>query len=247
MRSRMVWILALVCGGLWPARADGFVEVEGGIAAAGYDDVRIPPDKGTEFSLVDDLEADPTPYGRLRAGARFGDRHTLLALAAPLRIDSRGTFAEPVHFHGVDFAAGTPIDALYRFDSYRLTYRYCVWSAPRARLELGLTAKVRDAEIRLEGGGRATSRTDTGFVPLLAFAFDWRWTPRLGLLIEGDAAAAPGGQGRAEDVLVGLRWAASRSLDLSMGYRLLEGGADVETVYNFALIHYAALGLRVSL
>jgi hypothetical protein len=247
MGVRMAWILGMIWLGICPAGATWFVEVESGVAAAGYNDVRIPPDAGTEFSLVDDLEADPTPYVRLRAGTRLGNRHTLFALAAPLRIDSRGTFAEPVSFHGVDFATGIPIDALYRFDSYRLTYRYRLWAAPRVCLELGVTAKVRDAEIRLGGGGAATSKTDTGFVPLLAFAFDWRWTDRAGLKIEGDAAASPGGEGRAEDVFAGVRWAASREVDLLIGYRLLEGGADVETVYNFAMIHYVSLSMRVNL
>ncbi len=247
MGVRLAWILGAVWLGICPASAAWFVEVESGVAVAGYSDVRIPPDGGTEFSLVDDLDADPTPYVRLRAGMRLGDRHTLLALAAPLRIDSQGSFSEPVFFHGVEFATGIPIDALYRFDSYRLTYRYRLWATPRVRLELGVTAKVRDAEIRLEGGGAATSKTDTGFVPLLAFAFDWRWADRAGLTIEGDAAASPGGEGRAEDVFAGVRWAAHPGVDLLLGYRLLEGGADVETVYNFAMIHYPSLGLRVNL
>jgi hypothetical protein len=32
-----------------------------------------------------------------------------------------------------------------------------------------------------------------------------------------------------------------------LGYRLLEGGADVAEVYNFALIHYAYVGAAVRL
>lgn len=240
-------LLAVALATTVPARAGGFVELEGGVASAGYNTVRIPADTGTEFSLVNDLDADPVAIWRARAAVRLGDRHTALVLVAPLRIESRGTFSRPVHFQDTDFAAGNKIKGFYRFDSYRLTYRYRLWATPRTSLGLGLTAKIRDAEIRLEGGGTQARKTDTGFVPLLAFAFDWRWTPRTGLSIEGDALASPGGQGRAEDVFVSLRWAATERMDLYLGYRLLEGGADVESVYNFALVHYASLAMRVSL
>ncbi len=244
MRTGRALALALALSGLGSARATVFFELEGGAAFSGYNDVRIPPDTGTRFSLDEELDADPAAFARLRVGWRFGDRHALLALAAPLRLTYDGRFTRPVSYQGVEFAAGEAIEALYRFDSYRMTYRYRVWTAPRARLELGATAKIRAAEIRLEGGGRRARKTDTGFVPLVAFAFDWRWAPGVGLAIEGDALASPGGQGRAEDVLAALRLTVARDLDVLVGYRLLEGGADVETVYNFALVHYASVGLR---
>jgi hypothetical protein len=32
-----------------------------------------------------------------------------------------------------------------------------------------------------------------------------------------------------------------------LGYRILEGGADNDEVYNFALFHYAAVGVTVTL
>jgi hypothetical protein len=49
-------------------------------------------------------------------------------------------------------------------------------------------------------------------------------------------------QGRAEDVFVGARYRASDGLALSAGYRLIEGGADVDEVYTFAAFHHLALG-----
>jgi hypothetical protein len=33
------------------------------------------------------------------------------------------------------------------------------------------------------------------------------------------------------------------NLKLRTGYRIIEGGADVEQVYNFSLIHFASIGL----
>ena len=130
------------------------------------------------------------------------------------------------------------MDATYRFNSYRLTYRYTLVDSERVRFGIGFTAKVRDAEISLRDGTQEGKTTDVGFVPLLHLHLDWRWTPRWGLLAEADAAAAPGGQGRAEDVAVAVTYAASPRWKIKVGYRLVEGGADVESVYNFSLINY---------
>jgi hypothetical protein len=63
-------------------------------------------------------------------------------------------------------------------------------------------------------------------------------------LLEGDALAAP--QGRAEDVLLALQFHPRPNLAFKLGYRILEGGANVAEVYNFALLNYAALGAIVS-
>ncbi|MDP8255108.1 MAG: hypothetical protein P9M14_05120 [Candidatus Alcyoniella australis] len=51
-------------------------------------------------------------------------------------------------------------------------------------------------------------------------------------------------QGRAEDVLAALTVDLSDDARLRLGYRLLEGGADNDKVYTFAVIHYAALGFE---
>jgi hypothetical protein len=66
---------------------------------------------------------------------------------------------------------------------------------------------------------------------------------RAWLTVEGDALAAP--QGRAEDVFVGVVVPVNRRLSVKAGYRFLEGGADVDEVYTFALVHYAAVGAIV--
>ncbi|MFK7845351.1 MAG: hypothetical protein AB8G77_08625 [Rhodothermales bacterium] len=71
------------------------------------------------------------------------------------------------------------------------------------------------------------------------------FTAKLGLLVDGDALAAP--QGRAEDVLVALTFSATDQLDIKLGYRILEGGADNDEVYNFTLVNYASVGLILQL
>jgi hypothetical protein len=40
---------------------------------------------------------------------------------------------------------------------------------------------------------------------------------------------------------------AADRISISAGYRILEGGADVDEVYSFALLHYGVVGLTVRL
>jgi hypothetical protein len=105
---------------------------------------------------------------------------------------------------------------------------------------IGLTAKIRDAAIRLGSSSQEAETTNVGFVPLISFKFSAQLLTNLRVILEGDALAAP--QGRAEDVALVLEYFLSKPLAIKAGYRILEGGADVETVYNFALFHYFFLG-----
>jgi hypothetical protein len=243
-----VWLIIATAS---PLRAEKFsegrtvwrLEVESGVVFSGYNDVRIPNGTGTDISLTDDLETDPAPFVRVRLTAVFADRHVLSALAAPLRLEATGSVDKTVGFEGVDFPAGAPLEARYRFDSYRLTYRYLLQRSARITAGLGFTAKIRDAAVSIAGAGKKAEKPNTGLVPLINFSVQWGFARHVSLLFEGDALAAP--QGRAEDVLAALRYDRGR-VGLMLGYRLLEGGADVDEVYNFALLHYLAAGVSIS-
>jgi hypothetical protein len=223
-----------------PARAQWELDVETGRVSCGYNDVRIPGAGGTRFSLSEELAIDPSAFLRFRIGRTWG-RHTLTALAAPLRLEAAGIFDKPVSFMGETFPGAVPVTGTFRFDSYRLTYRYALARGERFDAGIGFTAKIRDAEIGLDSGVLSARKTNVGFVPILDFRLAWKPVQRLHLLFEGDALAAP--QGRAEDVFAGLLFGLRDGLRLKAGYRLLEGGADNDEVYNFALLHYLSAGL----
>jgi hypothetical protein len=232
--------LLVVAGGPAARAAQVEASLEAGAVAASRNDVRIPGNGGTPLSLSDELSSPVAPAFRLRAGIRLNERHLISALYAPLQLQARGSVGRNVLFAGRTFAAGTPLYAVYRFDSYRLTYRYSFVRDERWELAAGFTAKIRDAEVALYGDG-AARKTNTGFVPLLNVHAEWRagggpW----GLLLDADALAAP--QGRAEDVLIAATWAARPNVVLRLGYRMLEGGADNDEVFSFAWLHYAVLG-----
>lgn len=219
-------------------------ELEGGAVFSGYNDVRIPNAGGTLFSLSRDLDSAARAYCRIRLSYAISRRHELSLLFAPLTLKASGTLPAAVNFTGVLFPQGSDVDGIFTFNSYRLTYRYRLVDRPRLRFDIGFTAKIRDAEIALDAPGLAASKTNVGFVPLLHLRLLWDWNARLGLLLEADGAAAK--QGRAEDVLLALNWRLSPRAQLRCGYRFVEGGADVDEVYNFAWIHYLALGLAVA-
>ena len=219
------------------------VDFETGAAVSGYNDVRIPGDTATLFSLTDDLRSDTAPFWRVRATIQVAQKHAISVLAAPLRINASGTFVRPVSFVDTVFPSGTPVTGRYRFDSYRVTYRYEVVQGSEWRVGIGVTGKIRDAATRLTSASADAEKTNVGFVPLVNFKIERVLGTRAWLTVEGDALAAP--QGRAEDVFVGVVVPVNRRFSVKAGYRFLEGGADVDEVHTFALVHYAAVGAVV--
>jgi hypothetical protein len=223
------------------ARASVSLDLESGAVWNASNDVRIPSGSGTRFSLTNELKSEAAVYFRAGATWHINDRHDLSVLFAPLRIDSSGELSGETFFAGASFRGGVPTEGRYRFDSYRLTYRYNFLKTEKLTFGLGITANVRDAEVELRQGGTTASDDNTGLVPLLNFRFEWRFAPRWSFLTEGDALYS--NRGRIEDVLAAVQWQATDRLALRLGYRLLEGGADSDTVYNFALFNHLAAGL----
>ncbi len=220
-------------------------DLETGTVGTGYNNVRIPGDLGTHFSLKDDLISKTEIFFRIRLNYTIKSRHTLSLLYAPLETVSNGNVPYDIFFEGVTFNANTDLTGTYKFNSYRLTYRYEILLKPKFEFGLGLTAKIRDAKISLASAGSESEKANVGFVPIINFRMLWRPYEKFGILLEGDALAAP--QGRAEDVLIAATYRVSDRFGLKAGYRILEGGADNKVVYNFALFNYAAVGLFIYL
>ena len=224
--------------------AQWFLDFENGLATSGYNDVQIPRDTGTLFSLTDDLNTDSTYFFRIRFGYRWKSKHNLSVFAAPLTLKAAGKVDKELVFFEETFLPNTPLNAQYTFNSFRLTYRFDFVRKRKWQVGIGFTAKIRDAVIKVEGGGKSSKKTNVGFVPLLHFRVLWQFHKDWGLLCEGDAAVAA--QGRAEDVLLALQYSLNEKVHLRAGYRIIEGGADVEEVYNFSLIHFLSAGVTIS-
>lgn len=218
------------------------VDVESGIVSLGYCDVQVPAEGGTFFSLTDDLSPNQQLFYRIMLIYELNSRHKFYVLIAPLSIKASGSIDDSLTFEKKTFSPRTDIDAWYRFNSYRLSYRYDFYQTPKMLFGLGVTAKIRDAQIRLKSDSLESVKDNLGFVPLIAFKFSYYFNKQWSFSIEGDALAAP--QGRAEDISASLSWDLNPRFTIRGGYRLLEGGADVEEVYNFTLLNYGIVGFR---
>jgi hypothetical protein len=242
----MKWLIAclLLCFPLFgtESKTNWFLQMETGPVWQTRNDCRIPGDSGTLFSIKD-FGNGPYLSGRIYAGYRWTEKSELRVLFAPLSLKGAQVLNSNISFQGQTFSAGAATESLFRFNSYRLTYRYKIVDDETWKLWLGFTAKVRDAEMALTQGATTASKSDLGFVPLLHFRASVRLSSDLILDVDGDALAAP--QGRAEDVVVRVVYQLAPSWHANVGYRLLEGGADNSKVYTFTFLHYAVAGLQI--
>jgi len=238
----MKTLFVMLMSGLTLA-AQGVVNLEATAWQIRLNEVRKPSVGGTQFSLSDLVGSGPVWATRVDASWELNDRHGLRVLLAPFEVSGTGTFQAPVNYQGRIFDAGVATRGLYRFNSWRLTWRMTLHSSPQWMVRVGATAKIRDAKVRLEQGGFVESNQNVGFVPLAHLYVERRLTPALGLLLEADALAAP--QGRAVDGALLLRWQATPWLHGDLGYRILEGGADNDELYTWARLDGWRLGVGV--
>ncbi len=212
--------------------AQALVDVETGSVMTGYNDIRIPGDLGTLFSLKDDLKSKTKIFYRLRASYTLQSRHTISLLYAPLEIKSAGRVTYKISFNGVLFDADTDLNSIYKFHSYRLTYRYHLISQTKIILDLGFTAKIRDANVRLYSTKQTTESTSIGFVPIINFNFNWNINEAWDLHLNGDALVTP--QGRAGDIQLAITYQCSDPINIRVGYRILEEGTDTATALSYS-------------
>jgi len=220
------------------------LELEGGPLWQSRNDVRIPGDTGTEFSMSDLIGEGPYPAGRITADWNINNQHAIRAVIAPIEFDGTGTLPQPTSFAGETFAAGVPTKGTYKFSNYRLGYRWTFLHEEHWRLRLGGTLFVRDAKIELEQNGITASDSDVGVVPLLNFAAEYYPAKRWRIVAELDGLASS--QGRAFDFTLRGYYDLSDQWSVGLGYRTIEGGADNDEVYNFAWLHsiVAAVAFR---
>ncbi|MFK8080927.1 MAG: autotransporter outer membrane beta-barrel domain-containing protein [Granulosicoccus sp.] len=222
------------------------LKLSAGAISQSSNDVQIPNnDEGSRFSLNDIAGSGPWPGVRFEGIWNYSERHAIRVLLAPLSYRETTSLAEPIEFAGGSFNTNEPVTGEYRFNSWRLGYRYHLYPRERWDLWVGATLKVRDAEIKLTQAGVSSSDDDLGFVPLLHLAWDYRFDSQWSIAADVDALA--GGPGRAIDLGVSLNYQAGHQLRFGIEYRVLEGGADTDDVYNFALFNSALLTAQYKL
>jgi len=206
-------------------------------------DVQIPnTDAGTRFSLANEVGPGPVNAARLEINWSINQKHGLRVLLAPLTYTETITFGESVQFAGGTFTPDEETEATYKFNSWRLGYHYTLIDSDKMTFRIGGTAKIRDAKIQLVQGGSVSAKDDLGFVPLLYLAGSYNLNDRVKVLADLDGLA--GGPGRAIDLGIGLQYYLTPRWQLGAELRFLDGGADVESVYNFAQFNSASIVLH---
>jgi hypothetical protein len=217
------------------------IEIEAGPVWQSRNDVRVPNETGTKFSMRDIQGSGPFAAARVNFDYAFRPKHEFRVLAAPLSVTATGQLSAATSFAGKTFAPGQPVEGTYQFNSYRLTYRYRIYEGDRWTWKIGATGKIRDAKIELRQGGVSAVDENVGFVPLLHLDGEYRWNEKWRFNVNMDGLAAK--QGRAFDIALKLKYDFAKNWTLAAGYRMLEGGADVKDVYAFAWLHYAVASL----
>ncbi len=225
------------------------LSIESGYVTTQSNNVRVPngdQNAGTLFSLNDDFDDGGSGvFFRGEIAYLINDRHTLEATAAPLTVEYNDSSKESIDFAQTNFT-GDNINGSYQFNTYRFSYRYRIINRSKFKFDLGASLLVRDARIALSQLEDTADDTDLGYVPLVSFQLSYATADRLSLLLKGDALVGP--VGRAEDVFAGLLYEVIKNkIEIKGGYRVIEGGADVDQVFNFAFFHFADLGLVITL
>jgi hypothetical protein len=244
MTLRLITI-CLFLSAFQPLKAQFRLDLEGGLVfGTNYNDIRIPGNSGTLIDVSDQLSVKPQVFYRLRAGYTIANRHTISALYAPLTVSYDGSFDQDVNFNNAIYRKSEDVTVNYKFNSYRLTYRYDFIANERWKVGAGLTGKIRDADVRYRNASNDQHFSNVGFVPLVNFYVGYKPGEHWTAILEGDALASK--FGRAEDIFAGISYHINPNIGIKLGYRVVEGGADNDQIYNFTWINYASAGLLIS-
>jgi hypothetical protein len=235
------WILFISLNLNLCANAQTFVNLESGALFTVINDIRSGTN-GTLFSLKNDFQTPVSPFLRLRAGFILNEKNHFSLLYAPLKIVETGTLEKDILFDRKIFKANLPIEAVYKFNSYRFTYNRRIINKDNFKFGLGLSAKIRDAGFSLQNTEQLSGNFSIGFVPLINLLANWNISQKMGVDFFGEGLAAS--KGRAIDISLAGRYNFTKNLQGNIGYRLLEGGANGTYRYNFIQLHFIFASLN---
>lgn len=211
---------------------------------------------GTPYEAADVGQRDTLLVSK-RASLELGmGRHTLLLLYAPFDVTTEVELREDLQFRDELFPAGTVVRHRYLFDGYRASYLYRLFDARPVGLDLGGSFQIRSADVAFTevAGGRRANQSDIGLVFALKARLWVRPCPTGAWgALEADGFSTfgllDGVSGGIYDVQLVAGYPIGRGIDLTLGARLLGGGADVrdQAIENWANFIAFTAGARVQL
>lgn len=214
---------------------------------------------GTRYSAADVGQQDNlVRTSRTSAELAIG-RHTAILLYAPFESRTQVRLARDLQFRDERFVAGTVVDHRYLFDGFRGSYLYRAIDRAfdgRLDVELGGSLQIRSAEVAFTSvdGAQRAEEDDIGLVAALKARAWWRpHATEVWGMLEADAFSTFGlvrnVRGAIYDVQLATGYPIARGVDVTLGARLLGGGADVASrdLYNWGNFVSFTAGVRVGL
>lgn len=229
------WILFICLNSNLSTNAQTFVNLESGALFTDVNNIRN-GNQGTLFSLKNDFQTPVSPFLRLRVGYLINGKNHFSVLYAPLKIRVNSTIEKDILFEGEYFKDNILIEAVYKFNSYRLTYNRRIITKDNFKFGLGLSAKIRDAGVSLKNSELLSENFSIGFAPLINLLVNWDISKKMGVDFFGEGIIAS--KGRAIDLSLSGRYSLTKNLQGNIGYRILEGGSDGTNRYNFIRLHF---------
>lgn len=221
----MKWILILTL--MVSSISASEVSLDVGQTKTLFNRISIPQNDADQLSLP---KGDKVTSYRLTGFFDTESGNQIYALIAPLEVSYKFRSTKSFNFNDTLFLNNRDTTLNYKFNSYRLGYLW-TWRISNLKYWVGLVGKIRDADTEVVQNDRSDSFDNIGFVPLLAAGFEYRFLPFISLFTHTDALGSQ--QGSAYDSQFELRFIVN-TYAISLGKRILGGGADNDTVYNFA-------------
>ena len=216
-------------------------EVEAGGLWQSRNDIGVPGDSGTRFSMAQLMGRGPSSYARVGLGYRINPIHEVRLLWAPLSMSGSGELDQTTQFAGQSFAAGVPTSARYRLDSYQLTWRAKVHEGEVWRWHAGLSGRYLDGGAELEQAGVVARFSEDGFLPMLHLDGGAQLFPGWRAELNADAGALD--QRRMFDISAQVKTALDDDWELGFGYRGTEAWFENDEAFNFPWFHAALISL----
>lgn len=196
-------------------------------------------DGATNFDYVKQGGQDVLfPFDRYVANITIKERHKISLMYQPLKVTTNVTFRDDVRIDSVLFSEGTPMELIYGFPFYRLTYSYSFINSDNFTLAGGVALQVRNANIVFKAidGSDMTVANNVGLVPSLNLngRYDFNGGAFLGFEVTGIYASSA--------IINGASFAFEGSLlDASLrgGYTLIDG---LDVFANFRFLGGTAKG-----
>ncbi len=244
-RFSFLFLMMFLCFGLY-AQSSWEIRFMPQVAFGGKNDLQRPNNMdGTRFSLSDDLQRENNGVFSPRVEVEYTyKRNHFILTGSWLKDKYRGIAPKQIKYNGATFAEGADLRSTYSFNTYRLTYRYRFVEREKFDFEFGATLLLRDAYIKLADSEQESRFDNVGVAPLLSYYLGWKPNSRFTVLSYGDAFGVK--VGRAIDIYAGVKYQFIDNASFSIGYRLLEGGSDVDRIYTMSLFQYLSFGIGIN-